>query len=314
MPATDEQLTAESLTFRSACRENTGRALCDSGDAYGRGWDKDVDPADSPMTSMEFWGWDDDGKPEHDYPEITGTLHTGAFLDENVVIDRELQARFETFAANRPDPREAWEDALEAFFEEEMPGWTVEKMGNVYNEENDFSQVWTWTVLLRDEGDSGGGDWIFADEGDFIIIYRMHTGCDVRGGYGRPIFSTTPTGEYVMPLERVCDWYFCPIEEAKDETPLMEGMPEPTDAGALFCERFNDEGRGSASYSGYPVGEIAKFLRRCYPKTYKGPGTGVVVEVAFRDTGPYSVDEADGSADDIRATVMLYCEAPYTGC
>ncbi len=311
MPATDEQLAAENLTFRAACRENTGRALCDSGDYYGRGWEKGVDPDSSPLTSLDVSSWNEDGTPKYTYPDVGATLHTGAFLDENVTIDRELQERFETYAANRPDPRETWEDALEAFFEEEMPGWTVQTMGNVYNEENDFSAMWTWTVLLRDDGDSG--DWIYADEGDFIVIYRMHTGCDVRGGYGRPIFSTESVGEYVMPLDFGCDWYFQAPDKEENPTPLMPGMPEPPDMEESFCERWNDEGKGTRGYSSYPVGEVMKYVTRVYPETYKGPGTGVMVEVRFREDGQYGLDEADESADTVTANVLLFAEAPYIG-
>ena len=309
-----ENLLPETITFRAACRENTGRQICDSGGAYGRWHEKEEIDPESPLCSMEFYGWSEDGTPEEGRygprGEISTTLHAGAFLDEVGEIDRELQAKFESFAANRDDPREPWEDALQAFMEEEYPGWECASRGNTYNEESDLDQCFTWWVFVNPEEVS---DWIFADDGEYVTILRMHTGCDVRGGYGRPLFVTerfSKGGEgYPIPIDHVCEWYFQPVEPEPEETSLLPGMPEPDDAGEIFSERWNGSGYGTRGYSGYPTGEAMKFITRCFPDTYHDGA--VDVEVTFRERGAYDIEPGDGSADDMTARVRLHLDSPY---
>ena len=52
---------------------------------------------------------------------------------------------------------------------------------NTYNNENDFSADFTWTVWT-DEND-GSGDWVWNRETVYVAICR-HLGGDVRGNYG----------------------------------------------------------------------------------------------------------------------------------
>ena len=309
-----EKLAPVAVTFTAACRENTGAALCDSGGAYGRWHEAPEIDSDAPVTKLEFCGWNEDGTPEvgkyGPRGDIMASLETGPFLDECVEIDRELQARFEEFAESREDPREPWENALEAFMEEAYPGWELATSGNTYNEDTDLTQCFTWWVFVNPEEVS---DWLHADEGEFVSIYRIHTGCDVRGGYGRPIFSTENASNggdgYPIPLDHVCEFFFQEIEGAVNETPPLPGMPEPINPGADFSERFNDAGYGSKGYSSYPVGEIMKYVKRCWPETARGGA--VDVEVCYRSDGVYHVEPGDGSAGDITVRVRLYAERPY---
>ena len=53
---------------------------------------------------------------------------------------------------------------------------------NVYNNENDFNTVFTWTVYGND-----GGDWLWDTDEQYIGIC-LHLGGDVRGNYGSPQF------------------------------------------------------------------------------------------------------------------------------
>ena len=306
-----DKLSAESITFRAACREDTGRHMLDSGGAYGRWHEKDeIDPK-SPLVSLEFYGWEDDGYPTvGEYGprgEILATLNTGAFLDINVGIDRELQAEFEAFSELEENRESDWFQCAHDFLESK--GLVNVASDNTYNNESDLDQPYVWEVWVP-EGDEGC-DWIYAD--DFVSVYFMHTGCDVRGGYGRPIFSTERAGEcagdYVIPLDTVCEYYFHGIEREEGKINLLPGMPEALDAGEVFCERWNDHGRGSCGYSSYPIGEVMSFVTRCFPDTVLDGG--VDVEVTFRARGDWDVEPGNGSAYDITERVRLYACAPY---
>jgi len=317
MSVDTEHLSADRITFRSACRENTGSHFLDSGGAYGRSHQHPDIPQDSHETSMEFYGWNEDGTPEtgtdhkgEPFPrgEIMSTLHTGAFLDRNVEIDRDLQAEFDEFAQTPEFEREDWSACLTAFLEDK--GYVRTASDNVCNGENDLDQVYVWQVWEKEGEESG--EWIYADE--FIAVYFIHTGCDIRGGYGRPIFSTEPAGDcsanYAVPLDTVCEWYFQALEVEPNETPLMAGMPEPDNMGEDWAERANQSGEFGSGYSSYPVGEVMRYVRRCFPDTYAGGQSGVEVEVAYVPDGKYGFSPGDGSADEVVVRVNLFAGSP----
>lgn len=50
---------------------------------------------------------------------------------------------------------------------------------NVYNNENDFSDVFQWQVFYPENAD----DWVYADS--VYVAIEVHCGGDVRGNYGR---------------------------------------------------------------------------------------------------------------------------------
>ena len=317
MPTDSKLLTADEITATRACRENTGTALCDSGGANGRAWQQEPIPESAPLCTLEVYGWNEEtgeseicsgykGEP-FNRGDIIPTLHTGPFLDEVGEIDRELQAEFEEFASNRDDPREPWEDALDAFMEERYPGWECASRGNTYNEESDLDQCFTWWVFVNPEEVS---EWVFADDGEFVTILRLHTGADVRGGYGRPLFYTEAFSKggdgYPIPIDHSCELYFQPIEPEPNETPRLPGIHEPDDMGEEFAERFNQGGRGSCGYSHYPIGEVMPFIRKCFPDTNRDGG--VDVEVGYTFEGDYDVEPGD----EYIVRVRLCADSPYS--
>jgi hypothetical protein len=264
------------------------------------------------MTAMEFWGWDEEsGLPEGEYPEVNPTLETGAYLDDCGEIDRDLQRVFMDFAETMPEA--SWFETLEAFVGEFFPGWECGVAGNTYNDETDLSQTFEYRVFVNPEEVS---DWVWADDGEWFAVLMMHCGCDVRGGYGRPIFVTerfSRGGEgYPVPLDLSCDLYVQPLDTYKeDDHPILPGMTDPADEmmriAEDFCERLNGSGEWSCAYSRYPWGEAQKFIRKLFPKTYAGGETGVEVEVSFDWDGQYGV--TPGDEETIR--VNLFAEAPY---
>lgn len=189
MTATQEMLAPDKISFTAACRENTGRSLLDSGFENGRAWQQPNIPEDAPVVQMD-----------RRYP-LEPTLMTGPFLDSVMDIDRDLQARFMDWLADREAGLDRWHKPswfeAGAEFMEEVLGYTCHSRGNVYNGENHLSQVYVWEVW----GAVDVSDWIYETEKTVSVFY-MHTGADVRGGYGRPIFSRSNI-DYSIPMDVV---------------------------------------------------------------------------------------------------------------
>ena len=67
--------------------------------------------------------------------------------------------------------------------EEEPKEYVRASRDNVYNHENDFSDVFTYTIYVSKEDHHR--DWIWNQDAAFIAIC-LHKGGDVRGNYGMP--------------------------------------------------------------------------------------------------------------------------------
>lgn len=61
-----------------------------------------------------------------------------------------------------------------------FPDYVELARDNVYNCEQDFSAIFTFTVF----GPADCGDWLYAD--DLIVAVCLHRGGDARGNYGGP--------------------------------------------------------------------------------------------------------------------------------
>ena len=193
--ATDpKDLTARKITFFSAARENTGRALCDSGDYYGREYDR---PAVTPEVPELVWN-----------PDCSATISTPHYLDQGWEIDRTLQARFEKFAERKANVNLDWFEASAKFCKEILK-LNSRIADNVYNRENDLSQVFVYNVY--EDGDSG--DAIYTHDST-VTVFHLHCGCDVRGGYGRPLF-TRSKGEYSCPVDLCAEYGAEPLRITK---------------------------------------------------------------------------------------------------
>ena len=190
---TDKQ-KAENITFYRAARQNTGMSALDSGGAYGRHHEKGPVSPDDPMIT-----WED--------PLMSATISTPHLLNEYLEIDRSLQAAWEHWDELNGDELDYFESGRQ--FAEEMTGCSSSSLynyvfrgrDNVYNVENDLSQVYIWEVYTMK--DSMDDDWLFADE-SLTVIY-LHNGCDVRGGYSLPVFCRKK-GELVVPMDLSADY------------------------------------------------------------------------------------------------------------
>jgi hypothetical protein len=179
--------------FAKACRHNSGSHFLDSGDAYGRHWQKPAIARKDGAAVLDVWR-----------DEITGTIETAHFLAEHMAVDADMQAQFEEWSEGQAG---SWFELAEKFATEHL-GLVQRARDNVYNGENDLTQVYIWEVYTPEDD---GRDWIF--DNDALTVIFVHTGCDVRGGYSAPIFCRT-RGEYSVPVDLCAQFY---AAEARDE-------------------------------------------------------------------------------------------------
>lgn len=175
-------------TIAKAFRHNTGKHFLDSGDYYGRHYDKPPITEETPLVSIDTWK-----------TEVTATIDTARFLAETCEVDTDLQSQFDEWAELEENSDLNWFEAGEKFATEVL-GLTQLARDNTYNGENDLSQTYVWEVYAEDDN----GDWIYND--DALMVVYAHTGCDVRGGYAYPLFLRCQ-GDYSIPMDLVAEFY-----------------------------------------------------------------------------------------------------------
>lgn len=175
-------------TIAKAFRHNTGKSFLDSGDHYGRHYEKPPITDETPLVSIDIWGTD-----------VSATIDTARFLAETCEVDTELQNQFDKWVELEENSELNWFEAGETFATEVL-GLTQLARDNTYNGENDLSQTYVWEVYA-DEDD---GDWIYND--DALMVVYAHTGCDVRGGYAYPLFLRCQ-GDYAIPMDLVAEFF-----------------------------------------------------------------------------------------------------------
>lgn len=222
-------------TWFDAFRENTGKALCDSGDAYGRHWQKPPLDPDKPVAVITLWR-----------NEISATISTAHFLNELMEIDQEMCAAFEEWAALDEHARMDWFEAGQAFLVER--GYVTQCRDNIYNGENDLSQVYVWEVWGKE--DSMHEDWLYWSDDKITVIYP-HNGCDVRGGYASPVFCRPRhKHEYSIPVDVVCG--FSILEARHDGETISDS------------DRWNLDEKWQVGYSSNPAYAMNKEIERVF--------------------------------------------------
>lgn len=230
-------MIAESFdVIAAACRYNSGRHFLDSGDHYGRHHEKPPIAADRPAAIFDVWRDTVDG----------GTIETAHYLAERCTHLDELQSAFEQFAESNSDD---WFNCCTEFMTER--GYTCHARDNVYNAENDLTQVFVWEVWTQNEDEP---DWVWAD--DAVCVVYIHTGCDVRGGYSFPVFLEHD-GEYAAPIDWCCQFA---IVEAR-------GMDDDE------CRAIDE--RWQIGYASYPFSEVRERVKRWFPWTLSADRTSI---------------------------------------
>lgn len=241
MSVTEDKLKADKITFFAACRENTGASLCDSGGdgtgkyGYGRWHERPEEDPRGPAITLEL---------NRDGTKVMASLSTPHYLDARYEISRGAQARFEAFEAEHPEL--SWFEAGVEFME--SCGYERLLRENVYNGENDLTQVFVYEIWKPEAQKRDGDGGIYAVPG-VIAVFHIHTGCDVRGGYGRPIFCNSKT-DYAMPVDYTVGYSFSNGRRGRKKL-----TPEE-------CHGFDE--RYQVGYSGNPSYELSKDLERAW--------------------------------------------------
>jgi hypothetical protein len=209
-------------------RESTGRALCDSGDAYGRHWQRNAkkslkDFRAEPEFMLKF-------SVRGDKLSIdTCTASVFHFLTKCLDShEAKLTAAFWKWCAsgegryiNSPGSFEDWlatrnkpQSNKDKLFGRRPPGYVDEiNTVNTYNGENLLSQILQYTV--------------FRIDGDEHVGMSVHQGCDARGGYGSiRVFRYDPCNNGCSPT--LSDNAQCRLfadNTADDENPTLFGSP-----------------------------------------------------------------------------------------
>ena len=198
-------------------RYNSGKALYDSGDYYGRNYERPV--SDDLITV--------------DSSDCPATINLTRWLADNAQIATYYDNYFYTsFLDLHADNNKSWFDLVPEFMEEglEDTGYGAYKQvarDNVYNSENDFDQVFIFEIWVPEYVDCI--DWLYCDEA--VVVIYVHTGCDVRGGYSKPLFCIFPDSEFTIPLDWQVSYYSNELSD--NENDLLQ-----------------------VSYSGYPWGQL----------------------------------------------------------
>jgi hypothetical protein len=175
----------------SMLTQGTGRHLLDSGDHYGRHWEKNKELAGNdpvsyfdslPVAGVKF-------SSHKNSPEIEITLNVFHFLADRLEYSPEMDDKFTEFTAESNEHDFA---DMEAFAEKfDSDKITV----NTYNNEDLLSQVLQYVAFDSDFYDEETGEDL---RGSFIAL-QIHQGCDVRGGYTSPrIFRAIDEGKYIL--------------------------------------------------------------------------------------------------------------------
>lgn len=215
-------------TFAAACRFNSGKSLLDSGDAYGRHWQKPAIALDCSPVIVR-------AEQRKHGAEVCATIETAHFLAEALKVDFELQSQFEDWAAEQEG---TWFELGERFATEVL-GMTQHARDNVYNGENDLSQVFIWEAYSPNDHES---DWIYAK--DPLCVIYVHTGCDVRGGYSKPLFCRSK-GDYAVPVDYCAQFY---AESGTDADGVELTEAELQDISDKWC----------CGYSSHPSYQVEK--------------------------------------------------------
>lgn len=155
----------------SMLTENTGKALCDSGDAYGRNWQRNqaktiADFEAEPSATIEVYKYEGkDGKTHWELSPTLSLYHhlTGALEQDDLCREfnaMECDVWNSDYYGINVDQQEWLENVGFTF---EGDAW------NSYNWSANFSQVVQGQNLELD--------------GEKYVLLQIHGGCDVRGGY-----------------------------------------------------------------------------------------------------------------------------------
>ena len=232
--------------------ENTGRALCDSGDAYGRNWERNQG-----MTAQDFL----DAPAAYWY--YGPTLSTFHYINTHLTFSPVMDRLFSIFTVDSDEPYLADAEAFAAH----MVGEEYQTY-NSYNWETFLDTVVQWVE--------------FEYNSTTYVLLQVHGGADVRGGYTRArVFEADPWDYWYQNMMDASIYCYSgkliPTGEFEDEP--VEVMGEPTVMPVMQFEKcdFSLFVRGSDICD--INGDFIDAPEDMWDKEMRCPNCGEVVEV-----------------------------------
>lgn len=182
-------------------KENTGAHILDSGDLYGRWWQRNQGRnfREEPEVFVKI---EDDGF-------VNLTFNTYHYLRRYLERDSFsvwLEKRLYEYADLPENEGMSWWQIIDSFAEIlRDEGWATQSF-NTYNFDNFLEQVLQGIVISRE------------DEDDVVyVILQIHNGCDVRGGYTVPrVFRVVQDcGDFLLNMSSA--WGACNCTEASTD-------------------------------------------------------------------------------------------------
>lgn len=244
-PAPKPKLSRTDKVLIGMLHEDTGRAMCDSGDAYGRNWQRNQAVTAADFLAREpvkmIASIDPDG-----YPEFEVTRDTFQFLHDRLTFDPEMDRKFQRFASRPKNKHAGWLGLMEDFAEKRC-GDGEHYTCNTYNGDDALDQTLQYT-----EWEGPDGEW--------YVALQIHGGCDVRGGYTRPrIFTANDGACSLMDNAKIS------IIERNDST--VEQLDLPGIPKAPNCHYWDSDNAGYSWCAEGTIGYSAGRELQDYPAT-----------------------------------------------
>ena len=243
-------------------QENTGAALCDSGGAYGRNWEKNKgrDFESEPAATVDFrYG-------------IDVSINVFHWLEERLEFSPELDKEFFEFCADPEREDSHWPELMADWFKEKGKAADVGGIYgdgeplciNTYNGEDLLSQVLQFQYGTID--------------GEPVVLLQIHGGCDVRGGYTAPrafiekedvamfenanarIHCDNPETDHYWSTDDAYHWYYqgsCGLGQGQQLEEYDSREMEPGEKPVIGALCHNEKGQGFCPLCGFPLSAIA---------------------------------------------------------
>ncbi len=198
--------TAEKLA--EMFTENTGTHMLDSGGAYGRNFERHAGKTVADFMAAPY-------QTVSEYGSVS--LDAFHYLNENLSYDPELDAMFVAFDALHPHKSyleivELWLESLGVDTNNTDPYGGVFEYNSYNNEYDLLSQ--TIQAVCFSLGSSA------------YVALQIHGGCDVRGGYTRPVIFEGGVDE-LLSSDRA--WLSCPSADHRFTVDFYEGRVQDTE-------------------------------------------------------------------------------------
>lgn len=225
--------------------EPTGRSILDSGDAYGRNWERNqgtglADWEAHPVVSLDRWGG--------------VTLSVFHYLRDRVEYVPDIDEAWQAWAQEvDPDDNRGWLDLADEYAQvmHNCDAWgelTEPRTWNTYNGEDFLSQVLQGVTFCHDSEGFGG---------EVYVLLQMHGGCDVRGGYTRPrVFRVCTDMAAYFPYDNADCEVWCTSDECGQGWQVRGGYDvyrNESGASDDLSLESNDEGFAPCPDCGAPL-------------------------------------------------------------